>query len=78
MVWLSPSPKGPFLESGPPSTSSWLHVCKKKKNPKKHSYKSLQTSLPESSIFTIRWSNKTVDDIFTAYHAEQGQTTAQI
>lgn len=31
MVWLSPSPKGPFLESGPPSTSSWLHVCKKKK-----------------------------------------------
>lgn len=29
MVWLSPSPKGPFLETGPPSTSSWLHVYKK-------------------------------------------------
>lgn len=26
MVWLSPSPKGPFLEAGPPNTSSWLQV----------------------------------------------------
>lgn len=26
-AWLLPFPKGPLREAGPPSTSSWLHVC---------------------------------------------------
>lgn len=49
MVWLLPSPKGPFLESGPPSTSSWLHVCKKP--PKKNTVTKVCRLLHQSPVF---------------------------